>query len=51
MSYYPNPYEAVTRWFGDPVSRASMLNSGMTKVGVGVYETNGEYYWVALFNE
>lgn len=50
MSYYPNPYEAVTRWFGDPASRANMLNSGMTKVGIGVYEKNGEYYWVALFN-
>lgn len=50
MTYYPNPYEAVTRWFGDPVSRSGMLNSDMTKVGVGVYEKNGEYYWVALFN-
>lgn len=49
MSYYPNPYEAVSRWFGDPSSRANMLNSGMTKVGVGVYDKNGEYYWVALF--
>jgi uncharacterized protein YkwD len=43
------PQEVVTGWMNSPGHRANILNANFNKIGIGVYQTNGVYYWTQLF--
>jgi len=43
------PQEVVNGWMNSPGHRANILSSNFGKVGIGVYQSNGVYYWTQLF--
>ncbi len=43
------PQEVVTGWMNSPGHRANILNKNFNKIGVGVYQVNGTYYWTQEF--
>lgn len=43
------PQEVVTGWMNSPGHRANILNANFGKIGIGVYQSNGVYYWTQLF--
>lgn len=45
----PTPKAVMQSWMNSDGHRANILKAGYTKIGVGVYETNGRLYWVQLF--
>lgn len=44
-----SPQEVVTGWMNSPGHRANILNANFNKIGIGVYQSNGVYYWSQLF--
>lgn len=45
------PKEVVNGWMNSPGHRANILKSDFGKVGIGVYESGGVYYWTQLFTD
>jgi len=45
------PQEVVNGWMNSPGHRANILKSSFGKVGIGVYESGGVYYWTQLFTD
>ena len=43
------PQEVVTGWMNSPGHRANILNAKFNKIGIGVYQKDGVYYWTQLF--
>ena len=43
------PQEVVTGWMNSPGHRANILNANFGKIGIGVHQSNGVYYWTQLF--
>ncbi len=43
------PQEVVTGWMNSPGHRANILNANFSKIGIGVYKSNGVIYWSQLF--
>ncbi|HWT75491.1 MAG TPA: CAP domain-containing protein [Mobilitalea sp.] len=43
------PQEVVTGWMNSPGHRANILNPNFHKIGIGVYQSNGVYYWTQEF--
>jgi len=43
------PQEVVTGWMNSTGHRANILNSNFSKLGVGVYQSNGVIYWTQEF--
>ena len=43
------PQEVVTGWMNSTGHRANILNSNFNKIGIGVYQSNGTYYWTQEF--
>jgi uncharacterized protein YkwD len=43
------PQEVVTAWMNSPGHRANILNGNFGKIGIGVYQVNGTYYWSQEF--
>ncbi len=43
------PQEVVTAWMNSPGHRANILNGNFSKLGVGVYQSNGTVYWTQEF--
>lgn len=43
------PQEVVTGWMNSPGHRANILNGNFGKIGIGVYQSNGVYYWTQEF--
>lgn len=41
---------AATWWRNSPGHYANMINEGYSKIGIGVYKFNGQYYYVQLFS-
>lgn len=44
-----SPQEVVTGWMNSPGHRANILNGSFSKIGIGVYQSNGVIYWSQLF--
>lgn len=44
-----SPEEVMTAWMNSPGHRANILGSQFGKVGIGVYQSNGVYYWSQEF--
>lgn len=45
------PQEVVNGWMNSPGHRANILKSSFGKVGIGVYQSGGVYYWTQLFTD
>lgn len=45
------PQEVVTGWMNSPGHRANILNTKFHKLGIGVYQKAGVYYWTQLFTD
>lgn len=45
------PEEVVKGWMNSPGHRANILKPDFHKLGIGVYEVNGVYYWTQLFTD
>lgn len=43
------PEIVMRSWMNSEGHRANILKASFTKIGVGVYESNGRLYWVQLF--
>ena len=43
------PQAVVTAWMNSPGHRANILNANFSKLGVGVYQSNGTVYWTQEF--
>lgn len=44
-----SPKEVVNAWMNSPGHRANILKSKFKKLGIGVYQKNGTYYWTQEF--
>ena len=44
-----SPQQVVDGWMNSPGHRANILGSGFEKIGVGVVEEGGRYYWAQMF--
>lgn len=45
----PNPAAVMNSWMNSTGHRNNILSTNNDKLGVGVYETNGQKYWVQCF--
>jgi len=45
------PQEVVDGWMNSPGHRANILNANFGKIGIGVYQSGGVYYWTQLFTD
>lgn len=43
------PQEVVTGWMNSPGHRANILNANFHKIGIGIYQSGGVYYWSQEF--
>ncbi len=43
------PQIVVNAWMNSPGHRANILNGKFKKIGIGVYQKNGQYYWTQEF--
>ena len=46
-----SPEEVVTGWMNSEGHRKNIMNGSFGKVGIGVYQSNGIYYWTQLFTD
>lgn len=44
-----SPSVVMASWMGSQGHKDNILKASFTKIGVGVYQSNGRYYWVQLF--
>ena len=44
-----SPEKVMESWMNSSGHRANILSSDFTLIGVGFYESGGEYYWVQNF--
>ena len=43
------PQEVMNAWMNSSGHRANIMNTGFGKIGIGVYQINGVYYWTQEF--
>lgn len=46
-----SPQEVVTGWMNSPGHRANILSSRYHKIGIGVVQKSGVYYWSQMFTD
>ena len=46
---YSTAQSVMNAWMNSPGHRANILNGRFTQIGIGVYQSNGVYYWTQEF--